>query len=234
MKKIIILYALVPLLFMACHSPSTPKVTKNSEPVREVFRPIEENPALPNVLLIGDSISMGYTLPVREKLQGIANVHRIPTNGGPTTRGIDNIEQWLGNKDWDVIHFNWGLHDIKYMDDGEKQVSLRDYQTNLENLVQRLKQTQATLIWASTTPVPPVAFKQLSPKRDNRDVMVYNQAAKRIMKKHNVMINDLYLFALPRLDEIQRPANVHFTPSGSEQLAQQVAESIQKSLQNKN
>jgi hypothetical protein len=38
--------------------------------------PINDDPALPRVLLIGDSISMGYTLPVRTALKGKANVHR--------------------------------------------------------------------------------------------------------------------------------------------------------------
>ena len=40
------------------------------------FEPIQDNPALPRVLLIGDSISIGYTLPVRELLDGRANLHR--------------------------------------------------------------------------------------------------------------------------------------------------------------
>ncbi len=59
------------------------------------------------MLLIGDSISIGYTMPVRKLLEGKANVHRIPTNGGPTKNGIANIDNWLGTKKWDVIHFNW-------------------------------------------------------------------------------------------------------------------------------
>jgi acyl-CoA thioesterase-1 len=50
--------------------------------------PIMDDPALPRVLLIGDSISIGYTLPARAELQGVANVHRIPTNGGPTSNGL--------------------------------------------------------------------------------------------------------------------------------------------------
>ena len=58
--------------------------------------PIEDVPGLPRVLLIGDSISIGYTLSVRAALKGVANVHRIPTNGGPTSKGLENIEAWLG------------------------------------------------------------------------------------------------------------------------------------------
>ena len=90
------------------------------------FAPVEDTPGLPRVLLIGDSISIGYTLPVRELLKGKANVHRIPGNGGPTTNGLKNLDEWLAGK-WDVIHFNFGLHDLKIGDDGSRQVPLEQY-----------------------------------------------------------------------------------------------------------
>ena len=60
--------------------------------------PIEEVKNLPHALIIGDSISIGYTLPTRALLKGKVNLHRIPTNGGPTTKGIAEIEKWLGKK----------------------------------------------------------------------------------------------------------------------------------------
>ena len=53
--------------------------------------------------------------PTRKALAGKANVHRAPTNCGPTIRGLEGLDQWLGDGRWDVIHFNWGLHDLKYM-----------------------------------------------------------------------------------------------------------------------
>ena len=64
------------------------------------FAPVEDDPELPRVLLIGDSISIGYTVPTRELLAGVANVHRIPVNGGPTTRGVEAIDEWLGGEPW--------------------------------------------------------------------------------------------------------------------------------------
>ena len=80
------------------------------KPVRvSPMTPIEEVAGLPNVLIIGDSISIGYTLPTRALLKGKVNLHRIPTNGGPTTKGIAEIEKWLGKKKWDLIHFNLSL-----------------------------------------------------------------------------------------------------------------------------
>jgi hypothetical protein len=48
-------------------------------------------------------------------LKGKANVHRPRTNCGPTITGLKQIDKWLGDGKWDVIHFNWGLHDLKYM-----------------------------------------------------------------------------------------------------------------------
>ena len=90
---------------------AAPKKVKRINPMT----PIEEVKGLPNVLIIGDSISIGYTLPTRALLKEKVNLHRIPTNGGPTTKGLSEIEKWLGNKKWDLIHFNWGLHDLKYM-----------------------------------------------------------------------------------------------------------------------
>ena len=48
------------------------------------FATVVDDPALPRVLLIGDSISIGYTVPVRKALAAQANVHRIPENGADT------------------------------------------------------------------------------------------------------------------------------------------------------
>lgn len=192
-----------------------------------VFADPEDKPNLPNVLLIGDSISIGYTLFTRELMSGKADIFRIPENGGPTTRGLEKIDAWLGDKKWDVIHFNWGLHDLKFMEDGRRQVGFDDYEQNLEKLVVRLKQTGAKLIWCSTTPLPPGTLK---PLRKPGDDIAYNIVAKRIMEKHGVAINDLYAFALPRMQEIQQAANVHFSQAGSETLAKAVAFSIRTAL----
>ena len=205
-------------------SASIPVPSKEQDPV---FSQIQDDPGLPRVLLIGDSISMGYTLPVRELLKGKANVHRIPENGGPTTRGLEQLKDWLGAGRWDVIHFNWGLHDLKYMDDGKRQTPIREYKSNLKRLVKELRETGAKLIWASTTPVPE---GKVNPPRRNVDVIEYNKAAKRIMEANGVMIDDLYALALPKLAQIQHPANVHFTDDGSKVLAGQVAQSILKAL----
>src|SRR4051794_33049217 len=81
---------------------------------------VQDEPGLPRVLLIGDSISMGlgtdhdqgYEEPTRTLLRGKANVHGISGNGGNTDFALQHLSEWLGQGQWDVIHFNWGLHDL--------------------------------------------------------------------------------------------------------------------------
>jgi acyl-CoA thioesterase-1 len=189
--------------------------------------PVEDQPGLPRVLLIGDSISIGYTLPTRELLKGKANVHRIPTNGGPTKNGTANIEKWLGDGKWDVIHFNWGIHDLKFMPDGKRQVEPEDYEKNLRTLVARMKTTGAKLIWATTTPIPD---GELNPSRKFGKVPEYNAIAKKVMLEHAVAIDDLNAAITPRIAELQNANDVHFKAEGSAFLAKQVAASIEAAL----
>ena len=197
---------------------------------------IVDDPKLPRVLLIGDSISIGYTLPTRALLKGKANVHRPPTNCASTKQGLKKLDAWLGKRKWDLIHFNWGLHDLKYVLDGEKlvpvktkgahqQVPIDQYEENLTKLVLRLKVTGAKLIWRNTTPVPEGAGGRVP-----GDAAKYNAVAKKIMDANGVTTQDLHTFAKERWKEIGRPANVHFTPEGSKKLAKEVAELIGEQL----
>ena len=143
---------------------------------------------LPRVLLIGDSISLGYTSYVRKLLKSKANVLRIPANGGPTPRMLANYKRWLGaywqdGFKWDIIHFNFGLHDLRIYK-GKNKVDLETYKKNLRTIVKLLKKTNAKLIWASTTPVPENANKGSSwGEPTNADVLKYNAAAAQIMQK---------------------------------------------------
>lgn len=217
------LFAFVALAIAFALTVSSVAQDKKKDPA---FDPVKDDPKLPRVLIIGDSISIGYTAPTRKLLAGKANVHRIPENGGPSDNGTKKIKQWLGDGKWDVIHFNWGLHDIK-LGTGKHQVPIDEYEKNLRELVKTLKGTGAKLIWASTTPVPE---GKLNPPRMNDDVIAYNKVAKKIMDENGVATNDLYAFALPQLDKIQQKVNVHFTPKGSEALAERVALAIEVAL----
>ena len=228
MKRPIVLALVV---FLVCGSAALSNAQQKKAPRKKPQRPnpafatVKDDSALPRVLLIGDSISIGYTVPVRQLLAGKANVHRPHTNCGPTIRGLEQRDQWLGDGHWDVIHFNWGLHDLRRDDGKNPQVAPEQYAKNLDELVKRLKKTGATLIWCSTTPVP-----EGTGNRIVGDSAKYNALAQKVIDAHGIETDNLFSFALPRLKEIQRPANVHFTAEGSKILAKQVAGSIEKAL----
>ncbi len=242
MKTLLLLAALLCPVLTVADSASKSAAPKDAVPRKKrvpnpSLAPVTDVAGLPRVLLIGDSISMGYTVPVREKLAGKANVHRIPTNGGPSSRGVESLDAWLGKSKWDVIHFNFGLHDLVYYGaDGTKlsdpkapgarhQVPLVEYEKNLTAIAARLKATGAKIIWCNTTPVPAG-----SPGRIGDEAVQFNEAAARVMARAGIPTNDLHTHAKARLQEVQRPANVHFTPEGSAHLADKVAAEILAAL----
>jgi hypothetical protein len=175
---------------------------------------VKDDPKLPRVLLIGDSVSRGYTQPTRVALAGKANVHRAPANCGPTASGLKNIEVWLGEGKWDVIHFNFGIHD--------RGTPAADYVKRLEEIVTRLEKTGAKLIWASTTPIP----DNPAQKQTARSVVEKNALAAEVMKKHGIPTDDLFAAMTPRLAEFQPPLDVHFTGAGYDFLGAKVGEAV--------
>jgi lysophospholipase L1-like esterase len=201
------------------------------------------DPKLPNVLIIGDSISIGYTRQVREKLAGKANVSRPmsgkgPDNCGDTTIGLRKIDGWLGQQKWDVVHFNWGLWDLCYRNPQSKEQGNRDkvggnisstpedYEKNLEQLVTRLEATGAKLIWANTTVVP-----EGEAGRFVGDDEKYNAIAARVMKKHGIATDDLFTLTKGFAGKHSTKAgDVHFTAAGYERIAVQVAATIESAL----
>lgn len=215
------------LTLVGCHAQTQ---TTSTEPIQ-----LHNNP--PKVLIIGDSISMAYHSTVVAELKGVADVSRIPGNGQWTGTGVKKIDQWLGETQWDVIHFNWGLWDMYGWEYYDQDRSPEAYERRLDQLVVRLKQSGATLIWAITT--PPCPENEVSMvKRFNGDGVVttkterrYLDAAARVMAKHGVKVNDLNALVRDDLATLQTgPDNVHFTAEGSALLGRQVAATIRETL----
>lgn len=240
-------YSILYQLFFYClpaHAEKSKLADRSELYTGKEYRKAFANPkdtALPNVLLIGDSISIGYTVDVRKKLKGKADVFRIPTNGKYASYGEKNLKKWLGKTKWDVIHFNWGLWDICYRHPESKAQGHRDkvrgkltatpeeYKKSMENIVTQLKKTDAKLIWCTTTPVP-----EFEAGRKQGDEVKYNTIAAKIMKDNNIAINDLYSYALLKLPAIQKKkGDVHFTSQGYAYLAEKVAAEIENSLKSK-
>jgi len=199
------------------------------------------------VLILGDSISIGYTPLVIEALAGKANVSRPKVNCGPTTRYLQSLDSWLtgpgvnhpANTQWDVIHFNAGLHDLCYRHPDAKGYGNRDkvngtqavppqqYEKNLETIVLRLKKTGAKIIFANTTVVP-----EGEPGRKVGDDLRYNRVAAKVMARHAIPVHDLHALTTTFPAELfVKPGDVHFKTIGSQKLAEQVCSAIAKQLE---
>jgi len=238
-KQSILLAALLlsPLATLRAAEPSEPFFTPEQDKAGlKTDAPVDEK--LPKVLILGDSISIGYTNQVRKGLMGTANVIRPKANCGDTSIGLAHIDQWLGKEKWDVIHFNWGLWDLCYRNpkaktqgnrdkiDGKLSVPIPEYEKNLETLVLRLKQTGATLIFATTTVVPDGEVGRVP-----GDEVKYNAAAEGVMKRHGVLIDDLYATTRSFGPEMfSGPGDVHYTPQGYQKLAAQVVTKVTEAL----
>ena len=180
---------------------------------------IRDDPKLPRVLLIGDSVSRGYTQAVRKALASKVNVHRAPANCGPTTTGIKKLDVWLGQGDWDLIHFNFGIHDRK--------TPLKDYEARLAKIVKRLKAAGDKVVWASSTPIPDDWKSQANL---GKSMVERNAVAAKLMKEQGVILNDLFAFISPQLKETQNSRDVHFNSEGYKRLGGQVARVIERTL----
>lgn len=198
---------------------------------------------LPRVLLLGDSIREGYAPYVQAAMAGEADVFAPGDNCRSTFNALSGDPQkivgWLGDDPWDVIHFNFGLHDMEYPggcvfppDDPslfEHYVPLGEqpgeYQYNLRRIIDIVKahSPDAVLIWATTTAVPPGG------NRNPADPPVYNAAAATVMSDYGIVTDDLFTLSVELREDpaMYMPGwDVHYTALGYQNLAAQVSESI--------
>jgi hypothetical protein len=157
------------------------------------------SPTFPKVLIIGDSISIGYFSFVENELNKKATLCHKPGNAQHTGTGLKNIKSWIESEHWDIIQSNRGLWDLSRIHKGSLKsghqpkefataiYSPEEYGKNLDSLVCILESTNAKLIFVTTTYVP-----KNEPYRFSADVKTYNRIAKQIMKKHHVQVNDIY------------------------------------------
>lgn len=192
----------------------------------------------PRVLIIGDSISLGYTPYVEQSLAGQAVVVHNAGNAQDSKNGLKNLDSWIGDGKWDVISFNFGLWDLCYRRPGPVTqenrdkvngliaVPLDEYEKNLDLIAARLKSTGAKVIFQSVTVVP-----AQEPGRNSEDVARYNRAAAGVMTRLGIPVNDLQSVTAA-LPDVMRESNsdVHYTEPGYAQIAKSVVKSIQAEL----
>jgi len=215
-----------------------------------MFAFVENDPGLPNILIYGDSISMGYTQEVRKRLKGKANVYRMYRNCGSSKLFIplmttmhetmrDKKKEGHWTFKWDVIHFNSGLHDLKYTREGKpdskerrRAVSIEQYGKNIRDMIAYLGKTDpgAKIIFATTTPIPESGMV-----RAVGDSVKYNKAALEVLEdSSSVAVNDLYGYTKANHSKWwSHPGNVHFNAEGRKAQGEEVARVILQELKNR-
>lgn len=185
------------------------------------------------ILVIGDSISIGYTPHMKKRLSKIATVEHIGENAQTSTYGASRINDWIGDDTWDIIQFNWGLWDLQYKTPdnkdqkiyGQQLTTIREYKQNLESIVGVLKtKTNAELVFVTCTYVP-----EDVPNMFSDDVIAFNSAAKELMKKFSIPVIDIYDESrLIHQDYGMGTNDAHFTRKGSQMLSDHICDFIEE------
>jgi lysophospholipase L1-like esterase len=196
--------------------------------------PVADDPK-PVVVLIGDSIRMGYAPFVIEALGDRATVISPEPNGGDSSNVLGHLDEWVISKRPAVVHLNAGLHDLKLdREKGTYQVPIDEYRANLEAIRERLEaETSARLIFATTTPVDDARHRARKPfDRREADVRRYNEAARDVLDRSAFRIDDLHALVTDELDPQTALVadGVHFTEEAYRKLGARVASEILRAL----
>jgi len=187
------------------------------------------------ILLIGDSISMGYAPAVMRELSDVAEVVRIPDNGGTSANVLAHLDEWLGDTQPEAVSLNCGLHDIVRERGGSAcQVPLGPYEDNLRAILSKLAPAGPRAAWVTTTPVieeRQEAIETFTQIDYNADVDAYNARARAIVDEAGVPIVDLHASAVGLgLEEALSEDGLHFTDAAYGALGKFLADSLRELL----
>jgi lysophospholipase L1-like esterase len=207
--------------------------------------------SIPKVLIVGDSISGGYSKSLIKLLEGKAEMVKLGavatyrinkeafwhSNGSAKSldfgsakaciADFERFERHLSETKYDVIHFNFGLNDIFRGRNGAWHNPVDQYAKDLATIVALLKSNGAEVIWATTTPIPANA-----PHNPVGDDLIYNAAAEKVMKEHSIPINDLHsvVTTWDGYAEWKKGDDVHFAGNVYGKMAEQVTQKISEQL----
>ena len=175
----------------------------------------------PRVLLIGDSITVGYQAIVRELLVDVCYVDYVATS-----YAIDNkiysviVEEIAKNSHYDIIPFNHGLHGI--------HMCPRTYKSKIRNLLARIK-GNSKIILAESTIVYREGNKKLN-REWMRRVDERNENIAELVTELDCEWDKLFTVSENIPMEERNEDGVHYKAGGYELLADSVAKSILRIL----
>ncbi len=179
-----------------------------------------------NLLILGDSIRMGYDKAVKKTLDGKANVYFPDENtrfASYVLRYLHEYRSLIEDGKVDVIHWNAGLWDCLRLFEEDPHTPIEVYAYYIERICVRIKKLfpDAKVIFATSTSVQSEKTS-INFKRYNEEIEAYNKVAVEIVKKHGFVVNDLYAVSISLPDDAHSDAVHYYTPIGTETFANQV------------
>jgi hypothetical protein len=185
-------------------------------------RPPHPDAALPNVLLLGDSISRNYFPEVTKDLTGVANVYlmAVSTSVGDPRLSHQIAEfKAMENVRFRVVHFNNGMHGWSYT-----EVQYKVAFPELLRCVRTLAGRDGALVWATITPVKLNAFNgATNPRIEERNRIAFD-----FVRAARIPVDDQHTLMMQHLDLYED--TVHFGPAGANLMGDQAAETIRAAL----
>jgi hypothetical protein len=207
-----------------------------------VFAAVASASAKPRVLILADSIYQNSGATMTKALQDQADVVYItsPASEAFTTQtALVNLDTWLGKEKWDLIYFNFGSADLTYRAPGMKSFRIlsrnaggviattpEDYQKNLSEIVKKLSNTNAKLIWGNTLPIGTSLIDIHAPGSE----VEYNNIAAKIMDSAGIPIIDMHTYGESLIDYKKQKSGVDLSYFNKQPLYVPVIEAICKTL----
>ena len=183
------------------------------------------------ILLIGDSIRMGYDKYVKMALDGVAEVFSPTENCRFTQYVLRFFHKWLEDsgfgEETDLVHWNVGLWDVIQIMDDEPITPIEVYEAYLHRICKRIKLLcpKAKVVFATSTPIVEAKVSPLY-FRHNTTIEEYNAAAVRALAGTGTVINDLYALTATCPEEYHSDAVHYYTDAGTEYIGRRVLSEI--------
>ena len=187
------------------------------------------------VVLLGDSIRLGYDKYVKEALSGVAEVYYPSENCKFAEYMLRFAHEWKKNGQWpddvELVHWNAGLWDALELF-GDDPLSTVDYYANaIGRIAKRLKMLfpNARFVFATSTPVWEERCSA-DFRRHNSTIREYNAAAVAALEGTGTEINDLYALTESFPNEYRSDAVHFYTDAATEVIGGRVLSVICEAL----
>lgn len=187
-----------------------------------------------NILLIGDSIRIGYDKSVKRSLEGVANVYFPEENcrfASYVLRYLHEYKELVKDGKVDILHWNAGLWDCLRLFEEEPHTPKDVYAYYIDRICIRIKTVfpDATVIFATSTRVQSEKMSK-DFKRYNEEIEEYNRIAVEVVKKHGFVVDDLYAVSASLPESAHSDAVHYYTPTGTKAFTNQVLSCLAEPL----